>query len=90
VIVWTEPARADLNAIVDYIATDNPAAAAQVLKRIRKQASVLKTHPEIGRRGRVPRTRELVVNRFPYTIVYTQTAQGVAIVRVLHQHQQWP
>lgn len=89
-IVWTEPAQGDLNAIADYIGTENPAAAEAVLDRIQERANVLDTHPEIGRRGRRAHTRELVLADYPYTIVYTRTSRGVTIVRVLHQHQQWP
>jgi plasmid stabilization system protein ParE len=46
----------------------------------------------------VPHTRELVVSRFPYLIVYTVEydaavsgrPQAIVILRVLHDAMRWP
>ena len=47
--------------------------------------------PESGREGRVVGTRELVVSRFPYLVVYILREDNEVIVqRVLHTSQQWP
>ena len=53
-------------AIMDYIAEDSPAAALDVDEAIEHQADGLVQHPEIGRRGRVRGTRELVVRFIKY------------------------
>lgn len=42
-LVWLEPARADLLAIVEYIAQDNPNAAQQVLDDIRRKATTFES-----------------------------------------------
>ena len=60
---WTAPALRDLEAIGDYIARDNPAAAARVVTDILDRTDRLAKHPHIGRPGRVPETRELVVTK---------------------------
>ena len=39
---------------------------------------------------REPDTRELVIQRYPYIVVYELRADAVAILRVLHTSQQWP
>jgi len=60
----------DPEAIFDYIEADSPRAAAAVDDRIEAQVDRLIVTPEIGRGGRVPGTRELVINRTPYIAVY--------------------
>lgn len=87
---WTRPALADLAEIHDYIAADNPAAAKQVIRRIRQDANILNEHPAIGRPGRVPGTRELVVGLLPYVIAYRSGTREVDIVAVIHTSRSWP
>lgn len=47
-IVWTEPALADIDAIADYIALDNPAAAKARVQRVFEHMDQLQQHPESG------------------------------------------
>lgn len=89
-VKWSRRARADLLAIVDYIDLDNPVAARAVLQTIRKRAGDLKNQPDMGRGGRVAGTRELILSRYDYLLVYRRGRETVEIQRVLHQHQQWP
>ena len=49
-IAWTDEAQRWLSDIYDFIATDNPVAAAQTAQGIFERAQVLKAHPEIGHR----------------------------------------
>ena len=49
-IAWTDEAQRWLSDIYDFIATDNPVAAAQKAKGICERAQVLKAHPEIDHR----------------------------------------
>lgn len=91
---WTEPASADFLGIVEWIGAQNPKAAARVGRRILDAVEDLAAHPYLGKPGRVAETRELVVTRFPYVIVYTIEAgpgePTVAILRVLHGAMLWP
>lgn len=86
---WREPARADLLAIVAYIADDNPGAAQQLKDDIEAKVAALPDHPDMYRVGRVANTREMVV-RSNYVVVYGIHAGTVVILRVLHAAQQWP
>lgn len=47
-IVWSDPALADLDAIADYIALENPAAASVLVQRIFSHVGQLADHPESG------------------------------------------
>jgi addiction module RelE/StbE family toxin len=47
-LIWTEPALHDLDAIVDYIALDNPQAARQLVQRVFKHVEQLSKHPKSG------------------------------------------
>ena len=47
-IIWTEPALADLEAIADYIALDDPEAARRLVRRIFEHVKQLGEHPLSG------------------------------------------
>ncbi|MBI3375853.1 MAG: type II toxin-antitoxin system RelE/ParE family toxin [Betaproteobacteria bacterium] len=81
---WTRPALADLVEAQEHIAKDNPSAAHEVAQRVWDAAEGFRAHPEIGRPGHVEGTREWVVRRTPYLIVYRVTNEGVEILHVWH------
>ncbi|MBK9169933.1 MAG: type II toxin-antitoxin system RelE/ParE family toxin [Bryobacterales bacterium] len=47
-------------------------------------------HPGIGRPGRVPTTRELVVPGTPYLIPYRVHDRQVELIGIFHGRQKWP
>jgi toxin ParE1/3/4 len=47
-VIWTEPALSDLEAIADYIALDNPAAAMALVQRVIAHVEQLADHPLSG------------------------------------------
>lgn len=83
-IAFAAAAKRDLNAIVDYIAQDNPTAAEAVLDAIRTVATRLADFPDMGHAGRLPDTRELTVAGLPYLIVYQVVGETVTIIAVFH------
>jgi addiction module RelE/StbE family toxin len=87
---WSVFARADRNAIFDYIEGDSPRAAASIDDRIEACVKGLAQFPEMGRPGRLEGTRELVISRTPYIAAYRIIGDAVRILRVLHGAQQWP
>ena len=86
---WRETARADLLAIVEYIADDNPDAAQELKDEIETKVSELAKFPQMYKSGRVTGTREMVV-RSNFIVVYAEEAKTVSVLRVLHAAQQWP
>lgn len=95
-IRWTDPARTDLFEICEYIARSNPAAAERVGERVLSAVDALAAQPRVGRPGRVAGTRELVIPRLPYIVIYriaeaTRSASDqVEVLRVLHGARRWP
>ena len=65
-IKWLRTALHNLDAEAEYIARDNPAAAVRVVQKIRATVNLLAEQPALGRPGRVPNTRELVISGIPY------------------------
>ena len=89
-IRWRRPALIDLVAVRAFIGRENRRAAATVAKRIRESVARLADFPALGRPGRVPGTRELVVEGTPYIVAYRAVGNSVEILRVLHGARRWP
>jgi toxin ParE1/3/4 len=87
---WSEDASLDRADIVEYIANDDIEAAITIGERIEDQVDKLANHPWMGRVGEVSGTRELVIQRTPYIVVYRVEDNVVDVMRVLHGAQQWP
>jgi toxin ParE1/3/4 len=89
-LVWLRRAIADRDAQLDSIAQDNPRAAIEQGDRITHQVGQLAQQPEMGRAGRKQGTRELVISRPPFIVVYRIKGQRIELLRLLHGSQQWP
>jgi toxin ParE1/3/4 len=89
VIRWLEKAAGDLQCLCDYISQDSETAANDVADRVLKAVEYLVECPGMGRPGRLPHTRELVVAGTPYLIPYRVRDGVVEILRVFHCAMQW-
>jgi len=89
-LTWSAFALSDRDAIFTYIETDNPSAAVLIDERIVAVTRRLIDFPASGRIGRIPGTRELVINGTRYVAAYTVSEATVRILRVLHGMQEWP
>lgn len=89
-LVWLKRAIQDRDAQLDYIAQDNPMAAVTQGDHIAEQIDILQQHPQMGRPGRKQGTRELVISRTPFIVVYRIKTKRIELLRVLHGSQQWP
>jgi addiction module RelE/StbE family toxin len=86
---WRPLSLADRDAIMEYIAQDNPSAAIDLDLEFETKAENARQRPKLYRPGRVKGTREIVV-RPNYVMVYRITGDLVEVLRVLHTAQQWP
>jgi plasmid stabilization system protein ParE len=82
---WTLAAADDLEAIANYLAKHFPG-----FRQIYETIATLRTIPYRGRIGREEGTRELVIARLPYIVVYRTRDEAVEILHIYHGAQQRP
>lgn len=87
---WLRGALRNLDQEASYIAQDNPEAAVKLVCQLRDSALPLGEQPNLGRPGRIPGTRELILSNFPYILPYRVRNDTVEILRVFHTARQWP
>ena len=83
-VIWTEPALSDLDAIADYIALDNPAAAVALVQRVFKHVDQLAEQPESGSKPqelRGWRYRQIVEP--PCRVFYRHDGERVFILYIM-------
>jgi len=81
---YTSAALADLDEILDYIATHSPQGARRVQRRIFELIELLAARPNIGRRTNDPSIRRLNARPYPYLVFYEATEDEVIIHAVRH------
>lgn len=90
-VVWTHRYLRELQAIGDYIAERNSAAAGKVIANIHGRTErLLSGNPFIGRIGEIEGTRELVVPGTPYVVAYRVLETRVEVLFVQHGAREWP
>ena len=83
-VVWSNPALGDLEAIADYIALENPIAAAELVKRVFHHVGQLEDHPESGSRPReLKRSRYRQIVEPPCRIFYRYDGERVIVLHVM-------
>ncbi len=87
---WLRTALRNLDEEATYIAADDAAAARLVVDRVLTAVARLAEQPGLGRPGRVPGTRELVVRNTRYIVPYRVRGEEVQILRVFHPSRRPP
>ena len=82
-IKWTRAALASVDEIAGFIAKDNPTRATSFVLVLQAAVTQLQAHPGMGRAGRVPGTRELVLHK-NYIAIYRVRGDDVEILRLHH------
>ena len=88
-VSWLPRALRRLEQAHRYIQQDKPLAAADPARRIWERAERLGDFPELGRVGRLPGTRELVLPNSPFILLYRIHADRVEILTILHGARRW-
>ena len=83
-VTWLRTALRNLDDEASYIAHDSPQAARLVVQRVLTAAALLAEQPGLGRPGRVPGTRELLVPKTRYVVPYRVRGRVVEVLRVFH------
>ena len=89
-IAWSRRAVIHLADLRAYIAREKPTAADRVGVALLAAVERLAAMPNLGRPGRVPGTRELVVPDTPYVLPYRLRHGQLEIIAVFHGRQKWP
>ena len=89
-VVWSPTAVADLVRLRAYIAEHDPSAASRIAVTLLQAVEKLRGFPAMGRPGRLPETRELVVPGTPFVIPYRVGEGGLEIIAVMHGARKWP
>ena len=85
---WTQPALRDLESLHEFVSEDRPSAATNMVERILSGIDALSRHPELGRKGRVAGTRELIIS--PYVVAYRVKHSAVELIAIIHSARKWP
>lgn len=88
-VIWTPEAEHDRAEVWNHISNDNPHAAARMDKLFSEAAARLAEHPNLGRPGTIPETRELIPHE-NYRLVYEIERETVWILALVHTSMQWP
>ena len=80
---WTSTALRSVDEIAGFIAADSPSRATSFVPELKDAANRLQAHPGMGRAGRVPGTRELVLHE-NYIAIYRVRGDDVEILRLHH------
>lgn len=90
ILRWHKHVIDDLKSLRQYIAQHNPSAANTIAKRIIKAINLLPHQPGMGRIGKAPNTRELIIAGLPYVVPYRVVNNEIEILRILHTAMEWP
>ncbi|MBS0457548.1 MAG: type II toxin-antitoxin system RelE/ParE family toxin [Proteobacteria bacterium] len=83
-LIWSEPALADLEAIADFIALENPTAAAALVQRVFAHVGQLAAHPDSGSwPAELGRSRYRQIAEPPCRVFYRHDGGTVYIVHVM-------
>jgi addiction module RelE/StbE family toxin len=87
---WTPAAADDLETIGDYLTQHLPSFAQSTIFEIYQAILALRSTPSRGRAGREEGTRELVLPRLPYMVVYRVKNTDIEILHIYHGAQHRP
>jgi len=87
-VIWSEPAKADLHSIHDFIATNSPFYAKKVVQDIHSKTDVLNNLPMIGKK--VPELNNETIreiSQYSYRIIYEVKPDKIEILAIIHDRQ---
>ena len=87
---WLRTALRNLDGEASFIAADDAVAARLVVERVLEAVAQLVEQPGLGRPGRVPGTRELIVSKTRYIVPYRVRGDIVEVLRVFHTSRRLP
>ena len=90
IVVIAPAAQADLAAIWDYIASDQPRNADRFIEQLHQKLRLLASFPDIGRTWFGQREGMRLFPFRQYGVFYLPTGDGIEVVRFLHSTRDLP
>lgn len=87
-VIWTDPAKADLHHIYNFIAEDSKQYAHNVAKKLVEKTETLNEIPNIGKV--VPEIKDENVRElhlYSYRIIYEIKEQNIEVLAVIHKRR---
>jgi toxin ParE1/3/4 len=89
-VKWLRNALRSMDDEADFIAAEDAHSARLVVERVLSAVAMLESQPNLGRPGRIPGTRELVVLNTRYLVPYRVRGDVVEVLRVFHTSRRLP
>jgi toxin ParE1/3/4 len=83
-IRYTLPASRQLDAILGYVEARSPRGAGNLLDRIDGALALVAEQPRIGRKTNRPGFRRIIVNPYPYVILYRASVAEIVVHSIRH------
>jgi plasmid stabilization system protein ParE len=84
-VIWADPAKTDLKAIHDFIASDSKYYAKKVIQDIIDRTNIIEKYPMIGRK--VPEIDDENVREifaYSYRILYEIKSEKIYVIGIIH------
>jgi toxin ParE1/3/4 len=88
-ITWSPASLMDIQSAYEYVAKDNLRAAEELVVTIDAAVQQLRRFPKMGREGRAPNSRELVISGTPFFVSYALGEDEIELLAVIHGARQW-
>ncbi|MGC3871664.1 type II toxin-antitoxin system RelE/ParE family toxin [Halomonas sp. GXIMD04776] len=88
-VKWTPEADRDRQDTREFIAVNDPRAAARMDQLFSDAAAKLADFPKLGAKGKIPGTRELIPHEH-YRLVYMIEGNTLWMLALVHTARQWP
>lgn len=85
---WSPDALCDFDSALLYLDQQNPAKATEMALAVKKAESLLCEYPRVAREGRISGTREYVLKKFPYILVFRAKTEVLEILAFFHTSRQ--
>ena len=89
-VIWSASSVRHLQEVIEYLQLESAGGASKIRRRILETAKRIGQMPQSGRVGRIEGTREAVVPRSPYVVVYQISVQQIEILGIWHGARVWP
>ena len=90
-LVWTRHANQQLDDLLAWLnGNATPEISLTIAERILGTVQLLQGMARLGRPGRIPSSRELVIRGTPYVLAYRIQLDAIYVIGIQHGAQRWP